>query len=84
MAKDTLSSVVLDPMKKIFSAKPKAVKPEPVQNPAKINLATLTNASPDVAGRSPGRTQVRPFKKKPCDKWELVDITRQLDIKPLG
>ena len=43
MAKDTLSSVVFDPIKKIFSAKPKAVKPEPVQTPANINLASLTN-----------------------------------------
>ena len=43
MAKDMLSSVVFDPIKKIFSAKPKAVKPEPVQTPANINLAPLTN-----------------------------------------
>ena len=43
LAKDTLSSVVFDPSKKIFSAKPKAVKTEPVQTPANINLATLTN-----------------------------------------
>ena len=43
MAKDTLSLVVLDPIKKIFSAKSKVVTPEPVQTPANINLASLTN-----------------------------------------